>query len=311
MGNCSSVPFDEAAFLQPHEAEETNMLPPSSLGTTTIAFPSGLTRGEGRQKFTTVETTVDAAADLLEVATAVQVENPGGASMVASAPQDEALRARWPVRITGAKSLERVRFELRDAAGAALGLIVMKKCANEKTVKDCVLLVCSTVPRVAGQAPACDWNIKREGNRAAKNAAVTLSTPMSGDTFACLFTTTRLAMSSGEALYPWALLVPDSMNSMRDGHRVYLANKQGGFTTGKADQAYYGASTSNFSSGKERRYKKGGAGCAVLRADADGRTTLRVAPGIDPLLMLAIALLHEKSALNEHFVAASSGGGGG
>ena len=307
MGNCSSAPFDEAAFLQPHEAEETNMLPPSSLGTMTIAFPSGLTRGEGRQKFTTVETTVDAAADLLEVGTAVQVENPGGASMVASAPQDEALRARWPVRITGAKSLERVRFELRDAAGAALGLIVMKKCASDKEVKDCVLLVCSTVPRVAGQAPACDWNIKREGVRATKNAAVTLSTPMSGDTFACLFTTTRLAMSSGEALYPWALLAPDTY-SMRDGHRVYLANKQGGFTTGKANQAYYGASTS-IASSKERRYKKGGAGCAVLRADADGRTTLRVAPGIDPLLMLAIALLHEKSALNEHFVSAGSGGG--
>ena len=309
MGNCSSAPFDEAAFLQPHEAEATNMLPPSSLGTMTIAFPSGLTRGEGRNSLKTTETTVDAAADLLEVGTAVQVENPGGASMVASAPQDEALRARWPVRITGAKSLERVRFELRDAAGAALGLIVMKKCASNKEVKDCVLLVCSTVPRVAGQAPACDWNIKKEGVRAAKNAAVTLSTPMSGETFACLFTTTRLAMSSGEALYPWALLVPDSMNSMRDGHRVYLANKQGGFTTGKANQAYYGASTSNFSSGKERRYKKGGAGCAVLRADADGRTTLRVAPGIDPLLMLAIALLHEKSALNEHFTTAGSGGG--
>ena len=308
MGNCSSAPFDEAAFLQPHEAEATNMLPPSSLGTMTIAFPSGLTRGEGRQKLTTVETTVDAAADLLEVGTAVQVENPGGASMVASAPQDEALRARWPVRITGAKSLERVRFELRDAAGAALGLIVMKKCASDTTVKDCVLLVCSTVPRVAGQAPACDWNIKREGVRASKNAAVTLSTPMSGDTFACLFTTTRLAMSSGEALYPWALLVPDSMNSMRDGHRVYLANKQGGFTTGKANQAYYGASTS-IASGKEKRYKKGGAGCAVLRADADGRTTLRVAPGVDPLLLLAIALLHEKSALNEHFTTAGSGGG--
>ena len=228
--------------------------------------------------------------------------------MVASAPQDEALRARWPVGITGAKSLERVRFELRDAAGAALGLIVMKKCASDTTVKDCVLLVCSTVPRVAGQAPACDWNIKREGVRATKNAAVTLSTPMSGDTFACLFTTTRLAMSSGEALYPWALLVPDSMNSMRDGHRVYLANKQGGFTTGKANQAYYGASTS-IASSKERHYKKGGAGCAVLRADADGRTTLRVAPGIDPLLLLAIALLHEKSALNEHFTTAGSGGG--
>ena len=311
MGNCSSAPFDEAAFLQPHEEEATNMLPPSSLGTMTIAFPSGLTRGEGRNSLKTTETTVDAAADLLEVATAVQVENPGGASMVASAPQDEALRARWPVRITGAKSLERVRFELRDAAGAALGLIVMKKCASDKTVKDCVLLVCSTVPRVAGQAPACDWNIKREGVRASKNAAVTLSTPDfvgSGDTFACLFTTTRLAMSSGEALYPSALLVPDSMNSMRDGHRVYLANKQGGFTTGKANQAYYGASTSILSS-KERRYKKGGAGCAVLRADADGRTTLRVAPGVDPLLMLAIALLHEKSALNEHFTTTGSGGG--
>jgi len=131
---------------------------------------------------------------------------------------------------------------------------------------------------------------------------------MSGETFACLFTTTRLAMSSGEARYPWALLVPGSMNSMRDGHRVYLANKQGGFTTGKANQAYYGASTS-IASGKEKRYKKGGAGCAVLRADADGRTTLRVAPGIDPLLMLAIALLHEKSALNEHFTTAGSGGG--
>ena len=226
--------------------------------------------------------------------------------MVASAPQDEALRARWPVRITGAKSLERVRFELRDAAGAALGLIVMKKCASETTVKDCVLLVCSTVPRVAGQAEACDWTVKREGARSAKNAAVTLGG--FGDSFACLFTTTRLAMSSGEALYPWALLAPDSMNSMRDGHRVYLANKQGGFTTGKANQAYYGASTS-IASGKEKRYKKGGAGCAVLRADADGRTTLRVAPGIDPLLMLAIALLHEKSALNEHFTTAGSGGG--
>ena len=227
--------------------------------------------------------------------------------MVASAPQDEALRARWPVRITGAKSLERVRFELRDAAGAALGLIVMKKCASDKEVKDCVLLVCSTVPRVAGQAEACDWKVQnRGGMKPAKNAAVTLST--FEKTFACLFTTTRLAMSSGEALYPWALLVPDSMNSMRDGHRVYLANKQGGFTTGKANQAYYGASTS-IASSKERRYKKGGAGCAVLRADADGRTTLRVAPGIDPLLMLAIALLHEKSALNEHFTTAGSGGG--
>ena len=307
MGNCSSAPFDEAAFLQPHEAEETNMLPPSSLGTTTIAFPSGLTRGEGRNSLKTTETTVDAAADLLEVGTAVQVENPGGASMVASAPQDEALRARWPVRITGAKSLERVRFELRDAAGAVLGLIVMKKCASDKEVKDCVLLVCSTVPRVAGQAEACDWKVQnRGGMKPAKNAAVTLST--FEKTFACLFTTTRLAMSSGEALYPWALLVPDSMNSMRDGHRVYLANKQGGFTTGKANQAYYGASTS-IASSKERHYKKGGAGCAVLRADADGRTTLRVAPGIDPLLMLAIALLHEKSALNEHFTTAGSGGG--
>ena len=61
MGNCSSAPFDEAAFLQPHEAGETNMLPPSSLGTMTIAFPSGLVRGEGRNSFKTTETTVDAA----------------------------------------------------------------------------------------------------------------------------------------------------------------------------------------------------------------------------------------------------------
>ena len=133
--------------------------------------------------------------------------------MVASAPQDEALRARWPVRITGAKSLERVRFELRDAAGAALGLIMMKKCASDTTVKDCVLLVCSTVPRVAGQAEACDWKVQnRGGMKPAKNAAVTLST--FEKTFACLFTTTRLVMSSGEALYPCLLYTSPSP---RDG----------------------------------------------------------------------------------------------
>jgi len=317
MGCGSSTPFDEDAFLQPHEADTTSMLPASSLGPLTIAFPSGLTRGEGMQSVIKqakggfkgmggIATSVDAAADLIEVATAVQVDNPdeNAAALVDSA--DGALRARWPVRIAGTKDVERMRFELRDAAGAALGLIVMNKCSTDKACKSCVLLVCSTVPRVQGQAHACEWKVHAEGMRPAKNAAVKLSDV--GSTYACLFTQTRLAMSSGEALYPWALLVPDEY-SMRHLYRVYLADRRGGFTTGKAHQAYHGASTS-IGGNKEIRYKKGDAGCAVLRKDATGRTTLRMAPGIDPLLMLSIALLHEKMMLSEHFIVVNSGGGG-
>ena len=91
MGCGASKPFDEAEFLQPHEAEATNILPPTSLGTLTIAFPTSLTGGEGhvgllahaRSGFKGmggIETTVEAAADLIEVATAVQVDQPSEAA---------------------------------------------------------------------------------------------------------------------------------------------------------------------------------------------------------------------------------------
>ena len=93
-------------------------------------------------------------------------------------------------------------------------------------------------------------------------------------------------------------------------HRFFVASKvpgavatqRGDFTLGRENQAYYGASPS-IGSRTEVRYKKGGAGCAVLRADAtSGQTTLRVSSGVDPLLMLGIALLHEKSSLAEHYI---------
>ena len=112
----------------------------------------------------TTETTVD-AADLLEVGTAVQVENlaelHGRLRAARRGAASEVAGAHF-----GREELERVWFELRDAAGAALGLIMMKKCASETTVKDCVLLVCSTVPRVAGQAERVTGRCKTEGHEA-------------------------------------------------------------------------------------------------------------------------------------------------
>ena len=251
------------------------------------------------------EEAVSATAEMAAVPSHVQVENPVGGTMLASAPPDASVHTRWPVSISGTKSLESVRLELRDAAGAPLGLVLMRKAGKDKEVKEAVLLVCSTTPRVPGQSPACEWKCRMEGLKPAKNPAARLSAE-TNYAYECLFSSTPLVFSTGEALYPWALLEPTG--SLYCGHRVYLADKLGGFAVGKGKEAYAGAASTM--AGSDLRLKRGGLGCAVIENDAES-TTLRVAPGGDPLLMLGVALLYEKTSLHEHFVVSGSGGGGG
>ena len=311
---CSHSAFDEQAFLQPLEAEAATMLPSNSLSVMTITFPRFLTRGaykglldHAKKGFSGMggdEEAVSATAEMAALPSHVQVENPVGGAMLASAPPDASVHSPWPVFISGSKSLESVRLELRDAAGAPLGLVLMQKAGRDKEVQECVLLVCSTTPRVSGQSPACEWKCRQEGFRPAKNPAARLNAA-TNYAYECLFTKTPLVFSSGEALYPWALLEPTG--SLYNGHRVYLADKLGGFAVGKGKESYAGAASTI--GGGDLRLKRGGLGCAVIGNNAE-LTTLRVAPGADPLLMLGVALLYEKTSLHEHFVVSGSGGGG-
>ena len=211
----------------------------------------------------------------------------------------------WPVRVHGSKTADELRLELQDATGKALGLVISKKI--QKFEKMCVLLVYSATPRLEGQLCACEWTLREEGMQASKHALARLETP--GSTWACLPTKTPLTLTSGAPVYSWALLQPTG--SWRGGYRAFLADNKGAFALGKRDEAYTGTAPTFFARGTTLHLKRGVRGCLVLQHHKAAHHSveqetdewrLEVAPGADPLLMLAFTLLYEKQELLEHFV---------
>jgi hypothetical protein len=316
MGCGGSKPVDPDAFLQPHAKDAPFLSDEPADERYLLAFLAGQTASPWAALMggsTPPRQVAMTAHKFARGAATAVVENPDGASQVASAPLPRWSSPEPFLRLVGTAAPQPKRPELRlevaAVDGTPLGLLLTKAKQDVQNAP-AEMLVYSVAPRHAGQPPAVELSFSE---RSGAPEFVPTKTP--------------LTMSNGAALYAWARV--HDTKSLYSKLLVFNADAKGRLPMGKAAEAsYVGRATAI--AGKTMQWTRSdspaGCGCAIVLPDALPNEALGLAPdikgkpadvfalevaaGVDPVLMVAFAVLWEKASLREHFDHTTSGGGG-
>lgn len=307
MGCTSSAPvFEPLAFLEPHDVETNNLLPPEGTRLT-LAFAARKTKLLKDGAPNEISLTVYAERERMAMGLAIQ--NPDGdaqlgvATLPAWSHPQPFLHLRGTAK-KAAKELE-LRLEVCQWVGATqlpIGLALAKaRQASDAELTagaspvHIELHIYSTKPRLTSQIAA-----KEPTYNLAKNAFMPTGKPM--------------VTSDGQSLYAWARVAQP--RSLVDGPpstswKIFMADGSSQSKPRYVARPPRGVGRTGTSM---LTMTKGGCGCLVMQpqrlpAEALGYThakgqtvealTLSIAPGIDAALMVAFAVLWEKAVEHE------------